>query len=141
MEPSIHHLNHVNYWAIFACAFLQWMLGAAWYSPALFSKIWMKELGITPDPSKRNSMIFGMVSSLVGDIFLSFVLWHMVMWANAGSFAFGTFVGFLCWFGFFVAPNFAQGIYEGRSFKVFAINNGYWLIGLLASGGILAVWR
>ena len=40
-----------------------------------------------------------------------------------------------------IAPNFAQGIYESRPFKLFAINSGYWLVGLLITGGLLATWR
>jgi hypothetical protein len=34
-----------------------------------------------------------------------------------------------------------QGIYEGRPFKLFAINQGYWLVGLMIVGAMLAVWR
>jgi hypothetical protein len=65
----------------------------------------------------------------------------MVSWAEATTWGTGAFVGFLCWLGFFAAPNFAQGIYENRPFKLFAINNGYWLVCLLITGGLLAVWK
>ena len=34
-----------------------------------------------------------------------------------------------------------QGIYEKRPFKLFAINSGYWLLGLFIVGGLLAAWR
>jgi hypothetical protein len=47
----------------------------------------------------------------------------------------------ISWLGFIAAPSFAQGIYEGRPFKLFAINTGYWLVGLLITGALLAVWR
>jgi hypothetical protein len=50
-------------------------------------------------------------------------------------------VGFICWLGLIAAPMFPQGIYEGRPFKLFAINAGYWLIALLGTGAILAVWH
>jgi hypothetical protein len=53
----------------------------------------------------------------------------------------GAFIGCIVWLGFFAAPNFPQGIYERRPFKLFAINNGYWLVGLLLCGGLLAVWH
>jgi hypothetical protein len=64
-----------------------------------------------------------------------------VTWSGAVNPGAGAFIGFIVWLGFFVAPNFPQGIYEGRPFKLFAINNGYWLVGLIASGILLAVWR
>lgn len=137
----MHHL-HFNHWAIIVSAVIQWLLGAIWYSPALFAKPWMKLLGINPGTSnKSNSMIFGMISSLIGDLILSFALAHLVLWSGAERFAGGAFIGFIVWLGFFAAPNFAQGIYEGRPFKLFAINNGYWLVGLLITGGLIAVWH
>ena len=38
-------------------------------------------------------------------------------------------------------PLLAETIYEQRSFKLFAINNGYWLAAVVVSGGLLAVWH
>jgi len=137
----MHHL-HFNHWAILVSALILWFLGAIWYSPALFAKPWMALLKITPDPSKKNnSMIIGMISSFIGDLILSLMLAHMVIWSGSDTFACGALIGFIVWLGFFVAPNFPQGIYEGRPFKLFAINNGYWLVGLTIVGGLLAVWH
>jgi Protein of unknown function (DUF1761) len=134
----MHHL-HFNHWALLVSALILWFLGAIWYSPALFAKPWMTMVGVKPD--KGNSMIVGMVSSFIGDLILSLVLAHVVLWSGADSYGWGAFIGFLIWLGFFAAPNFAQGIYEQRPFKLFAINNGYWLVGLVIVGGLLAVWR
>ena len=136
----MHHL-HFNPMAVIVSALILWFLGAAWYSPAVFAKPWMALLGIQRDPSKRRSMIFGMFSSLIGDLLFSFALAHVVLWSGADSFAWGALVGFICWLGFVAAPNFPQGIYERRPFPLFAINSGYWLVGLVFAGGLLAVWR
>jgi hypothetical protein len=138
---NIHHLHVANPWAILVAAVIQWILGALWYSPILFAKPWMALLGITPDPGKRKSMVFGMISSFIGSIILSFVLWHSIMWSGAESWATGAFIGFLNWLGFIAAPSFAQGIYESRPVKLFLINTGYWLVSMLITGGILAAWR
>ena len=50
-------------------------------------------------------------------------------------------IGFIVWAGFMAAPLSASYIYEGRPFKLFAINLGYWLVCLLASGVLLALWH
>ena len=138
---SIHRLQQINLLPIVVSALIQWILGAVWYSPALFAKPWMAMLGITPDLSKRKSMVFGMISSFVGSLILSFVLLHTILWSGAATYAAGAFIGFLNWLGFIAAPNFAQSIYEGRPTKLFLINTGYWLVGMLITGGLLAVWR
>jgi hypothetical protein len=38
-------------------------------------------------------------------------------------------------------PLFFEKLYERRPYKLFAINAGYWLVALLCSGVVLAVWR
>jgi hypothetical protein len=82
-----------------------------------------------------------MISSLIGDLLVAFALLHFVLWSGAATFGAGAFVGFLCWLGFFAATQFPQGIYEGRPLKLFVINTGYWLVGLLIIGGLLAAWK
>lgn len=98
-------------------------------------------LGIKKGESKKSSLLAGMISSLICDLVLSFMLAHFVIWAGATTFEWGALIGFICWVGFFAAPNLPQGIYENRPFKLFAINNGYWLVGLIVVGGLLAVWH
>jgi hypothetical protein len=136
----MHHL-HFNHLAVIVSALILWFLGAAWYSPALFAKPWMAMLGIQKDAPNKKSLVPGMISSLICDLILSFILAHVILWAGAATFEWGALIGFICWVGFFAAPNLPQGIYENRPFKLFAINNGYWLVGLILVGGLLAVWH
>lgn len=140
MDMSIHHLHQINHWALLVSALILWFLGAAWYSPALFAKPWMAALGISPGGPKKGLAI-GMISSFVGDLLVAFALLHFVVWSGANTWLAGAFVGFLSWLGFFVAIQFPQGIYEGRPPRLFAINSGYWLVGLLLIGALQAVWQ
>jgi hypothetical protein len=132
------HLNHL---AILVAAIGQWFLGAIWYSPVLFAKPWMHMVGIQPGEGKKASMIAGMIASFIGSVVLSGVLAHIILWSGSGSFEWGALIGFICWAGFIAAPLSAQYIYESRPFNLFAINTGYWLVGLVLSGGLLAVWQ
>ena len=140
MDLSVQRLQHVNHWVTLVSALILWIIGAIWYSPALFAKPWMAALDIQPD-HKKKGLAFGMISSLIGDLLVAFALLHVVVWSGAASCAAGAFVGFLCWLGFFAAIQFPQGIYEGRPTKLFVINGGYWLVGLVAIGILLAVWQ
>ena len=137
----MHHLHNFNHWAILVSAVILWLLGAIWYSPALFAKPWMAMVKLDPAQKNSKSMITGMISSFVLDIVLAFVLDHVVQWSGADTFGLGALVGFIMWLGFIAAPALPQGIYEGRQFKLFAINTGYMLIGLMILGGVLAVWK
>lgn len=132
------HFNHV---AMLVSAVMQWLLGAIWYSPVLFAKPWMAMVGIQKDAANKKTMIAGMILSFVGSLITSFILVHILAWAGASTAGRGAFVGFIAWAGFIAAPLVASYIYENRPFKLFAINTGYWLVCLIASGILLAVWR
>lgn len=134
----MHHL-HFNHLAILVSAFYQWILGALWYS-LFFTKPWMALTGHVPG-SRPKGAVAGMVSSFIGSLILSFVLAHVVLWSGAEGHLMGLFIGFICWLGFIVPPIFSETIYEQRSYKLFAINAGYWLVALLGSGALLAAWR
>ena len=137
----MHHIHHfLNPWALLVCALFLWLLGAVWYSPVLFAKPWIAIVG-RKQGEKPEGVITGMIASFIGDLILAFVLAHIIGWSGAPSFAWGAFVGLLCWFGFVAGPLYPQHIYEGRPFRYFAIDGGYWLIGLVVVGGILAVWH
>ena len=139
-DSSIHQLQHLNHWAVLVSALTVWILGAAWYSPALFAKPWMAALGIVPSGPMKG-LAAGMIYSFVGDLLLAFALAHFVYWSGANTVLTGAFVGFLSWLGFFAAIQFPQGVYENRPFRLFVINGSYWFIGLTVIGALLAVWR
>jgi hypothetical protein len=137
----MEHIHHMlNFWAILVSAVVLWVLGALWFSPALFAKPWVAAVGRQMG-EKPKGVVHGMVSSFIGDLLTALVLEHIVVWAHGFSFRHGAFLGFIAWLGFIAAVLYPQRIYEGRSFKYFTIVAGYWLIGLILIGGILARWR
>lgn len=135
------HFHSVNNLAIMVSAIILWILGAIWYSPPLFAKSWMELVGVKRDPGKRDGLLLGMTASLICDLVLSFILATLIMWSHTTGFVYGSVVGVLMWIGFFAAPNLPQGLYERKPFKLFAINSGYWLLGLFIVGGVLGSWR
>jgi hypothetical protein len=144
MEVSPMHHLHFNHLALLVSAIYQWILGALWYS-LFFRKQWVALTGHSSAGRVKGEMpkgtIFAVSSSFVGSLILSFILAHVVIWSGAASWGEGAFIGFICWLGFIVPPAFAEKVYEQRPSKLFAINAGYWLVCLLGSGVLLALWH
>ena len=140
MDSSFHHLHHFNHWAVLVSALILWMLGAAWYSPILFAKPWMASLKIVPSHSKKG-LARGMISSLIGDLVVAFVLIHFILWSGAATYGTGAFIGFLCWSWILRRDTVSPRHLRESSHRLFAINGGYGLVGLLITGGLLAVWK
>ena len=134
------HVHNLNFVAIAVCAIIVWMLGALWYSPVMFAKPWVAIVGRQMG-EKPKGVYVGMIGSLIGDLFLCFVLAHIIDWAGVEGWMGGAHIGLLMWAGFNAAVMFPQSIYEGRPLKYFLINTGYWLLSLVIVGAILAIWR
>jgi len=131
---------HFNHLAVLASALLQWLLCVLWYSPIFFGDVWKSAVNLPAEKAKVR-MIRALMVSFVGCLLVSFVLLHVLGWAEADSVRRAMLVGFGLWFGFFLAPVAAQYIYEDRPFKLFAISAGYWLVALLAGSALLVRWR
>jgi fatty-acid desaturase len=133
------HLAPVNYLAVLVAAIIQWLLGWLWYS-VLFAKPWKAMVGAGLE-TKKNNMALAMVLSFICSLVLCFVLAHLVLWAGTGALTWGLLIGVIVWAAFIAAPLTVQHIYECRPFNLYAINTGYWLVALVISGGLLAVWH
>ena len=126
----------MSFLAVLIATVIQWLLGALWYG-YVFKTRWMSLVGFPAGDKPKNAW-FGMVTSFVANLILSFVLAHIVSWASAKSFPTGVWLGALCWLGFMAPPMFTQHIFEKRPAKLFAINAAYWLLAMMVSGGVLA---
>lgn len=133
----------VNYLAIVACAILSMVIGSLWYGP-LFGKPWMKMMGINPKGMKGSEMgkLYGI--QLVGSLVMAFVLAHSLVFAKAylgeAGISAGLQTGFWNWAGFVGPVTLTSVLWEGKPWKLWLLNNGYYLVLLCAMGTLLALW-
>ena len=132
-------MPEVNYFAVIAAAVATFVLGALWYSPALFGKAWQREAGVSEAQMKNANMamIFG----------LTFVLSLIAAWVFAlflgprPPMSLGLGAGFsagLCWVAASLGINY---LFERKSFKLWLINGGYHTLQFTIIGLILALWH
>jgi len=140
------HLHHLNLLAVVAAAASTMVVGFLWYSPALFAKPWMREMGLDPEdkagaermkksagPAYAGSMAAALVSAFILAMFL-----HEF---RAGGLALGVLVGFHVWLGFVATVQFTGALFARQSMRLFAINTGYQLLCYLVMGAILTAWK
>jgi hypothetical protein len=128
----------INYVAVVVAALVPLLLGALWYSTALFARPWMRAVDRTQDELKGAGL--GYVISAVGALFMSYALARIVRWAEVDELWNGALVGLLVWVGF-VAPVLGVTTYfAGRPGRLWLINAGYQLVALVLVGAIHGVW-
>lgn len=130
----------INHWAVLACAALNLLLGALWYSPALFYKAWMKENHFTADDIKKINplRIYGI--TCLFSIMISYNLAFFLGGQNT-TMAWGLTAGFLAGLGFAALIFMIVALFEQRSWRYMLINGGYMITYFTLAGLILGAWR
>lgn len=130
----------INYGAVVAAALAGYLIGGLWYGP-LFGEAWRKLSGI----AEAKPTPFVIVTGVAGSLVMSFVLSHGLVYANAylgtSGAPSGLLWGFVAWLGYVSTVTVGSVLYENKPWKLWLLNNGYWLTTLLVMGVILAVWK
>jgi hypothetical protein len=140
------HMHSLNWLAILVAAISTMVVGFLWYSPLLFAKPWMREMGYDPnDKAKTDEMKKSAgpayAGSLVASLISSFTLALILHGLRAEDLHFGIMASFHIWLGFVATVQFTGALFMKQSMKLFAINTGYQLVCFLVMGTILTVWR
>ena len=138
----------VNYVAVLVGAVFSMFLGFLWYGP-LFGKTWAQLQGWTEESMAAAKARGGMGKKyalmFVGSLVMSFVLAHALIFASvylqASGVSAGLTAGFWNWLGFIAPVTLSSVLWEGKPWKLWLINNAYYLVYLMAAGVLLAVWK
>lgn len=136
----MHESMSFNYLAILTATVSTFMLGGLWYSPLMFGRAWMQEMGFTDESIKGK----GDVGRIMG---LSFVL-ELIMAFNLAAFigpkaslGFGLFAGAAAGFGWVALSLGVTYLFERKPLRLFLINGGYHGVAFTVMGTILGAWR
>lgn len=122
-------------------------IGFLWYTP-LFGKVWAREMGFKTDVQPTSGqMTRGLILGIIGNIFLAYVFAHNILaWSFVPGAAEMTMAGkifsavFFTWLGFYLPVDLNTVAWEGKSWKLFAINTSYHFVILLVAALILTLW-
>jgi len=138
----IEVFSSVNYIAILVCTVIASVLGSLWYS-TFFGKAWMKEMKITPEQvakAKKQSMAHLYLVNFISTFVMLYVFALFLSYMAVSSWIEGLIAAVVIWVGFIATLGIGGILWEGKSIKLYFINMLYWLVLLLISGAILAVW-
>ncbi len=139
----------VNYWAILVCGVASMVLGSIWYGP-LFGKTWQQLMGWgSVSEEQKKAMMAKMNQSYIlaflGALAMAYILSHSLTFAQAYLKSEGTSAAFQTafwnWLGFIAPVTLSTISWEGKSWKLWFLNNAYWLILLFIMGLILVNWK
>ena len=129
----------INIWAVLVAAVISMVAGSVWYSKGLFGKEWAKLAGRKLEDMTSSASGYGIAA--LGSLVQACILAHFVTYTGSTTFWDGLVTGFWLWLGFVAVVTAINLVFEGKSWALWRINTGYFLVVLLINGGLLAAWR
>lgn len=136
----------INYFAVVVSAVASMIIGFLWYGP-LFGKPWLKLMAFTPEKmeeAKAKGMSKTYALMALGSLVMSFVLAHALIFGSSYLKMYGISaafqVAFWNWLGFIAPVTLSSVLWEGKPWKLWLLNNGYYVVSLFVMAMILAYW-
>jgi hypothetical protein len=137
----------VNWWAILLCGVASMVLGFVWYG-AVFRDLWVRlskhDMSHLSDAQKKSAANKGYIIAFIGSLVMAYVLSFVLVEGQAyfkvSAMTAGLQAGFWSWLGFIAPVTLGGVLWEGKSWKLWFLNNAYNLLQLLIFGAILGAW-
>lgn len=133
----------VNYVAVLVAGIIMMVLGYLWYGP-LFGKPWMKLMGLSKSSMKgmkTDMMIKNYGLMFVSALILSYVAAFGIPVFQANSIPLALSYAFWIWLGFIATTMFGGVLWAKKPVKLFIIDSGYYLVGLIIISVMFALWQ
>lgn len=136
-------LSNINWLAVLVATVAYFVIGALWYSKALFGTTWARLVNLDMNnPELKKGMGGMMVSTFILMAIVSFGLEVLILKIGfAQEFTFGIKLGLLTGLAFATTAVSINYVYERRPANLYLINNGYHVIGHIVVATILVLWR
>lgn len=130
-----------NYLAIGVAAVACFVFEAAWYT--IFLKAWLDGIGRTMEELQAIGVNPGLqyATALLCAALLATAISGVVQLTGEQTALRGIKVAAFLWLGCVLTTWATEYVFEERTYKLFAINLGFWLIGMVLIGAIVGGWK
>ncbi len=140
------NFNGINFLAVFVAAVACMPIAFLWYSPILFARPWMVDMGMDPDNKEAIVKMQKSAGPLYGIAFVASLMTALVLaklFAVMGvvTTLHGIKIAFAAWLGFVAMVQLTDMLFSRKRPRLFFVNTGYQFICYLAMGAILGLWH
>lgn len=142
MDLSI--FMQINYIAVTVSAIVFFFVGSAWFSPLLFTSMWLQELKqhnvVIKEPTAA-VLTTKMLLTFAANFVTSLAMAYLVALTASTTITSGLCLGIIAAVGFTLTSIGSVFIWEGRSLRLFLIDAGYPAVGIILSAILLSIWQ
>jgi hypothetical protein len=127
-------ITHASLLALITAIVASFIFGFLWYGP-FFGKVWAGLMGFKMEDCKgKKPPLSAMLLTILGTAFTTFAMAYILNNYKPGC---SCGAAFLIWFGFYVPLLFGTVTWEGKPWKLFALNAAYYFLNLQLIAAIL----
>lgn len=131
--------TNVSILAIILAVIANMFIGALWYSPVLFSNLWLNAMGKKMEEIDPKGAYVGYGLTTLGGVFTAVVLSLLINLLDTVTILDGALFGFLL--GLIAAfRELSPTFFESRNYTLFFISAGYHITALTIMGTIIAAF-
>ena len=126
-----------------AAAFAYFVIGALWYAPPIFGKVWMAAGGMTMPAEGQRPPPTIYVVPLIGSLLSAIALGMLAAASDTDTVSEGLVLGLVVAIGFAVSIAIVTATFESNKPKPMvwgAVNAGYHIVGNLVAALIISLW-
>jgi hypothetical protein len=130
-----------NYWAILVAAVACFLFEACWYT--IFMKQWLAGIDRTMAWLVASGMSPAVqyATALISAAVIATAISCVTQLTGPQTALRGIRVAALLWLGFVLTTFSTEYIFEVRPLSLWAVNGGFWLLGMILMGAIVGAWK
>ena len=132
-------IGDFNIWILLGAALIYFIIGALWYSPKVFGRIWMDGTGLK-EADVNNCGIGVYIGAFVTAFLICFGLAVFLFLTESRTLLDALVVAFFAWVGFILPTHLSKLLWEKTPLSVFFINTTHGLVGLLAVAAFFSLF-
>jgi hypothetical protein len=131
----------LNYGAIIVAWIATIVIGAYWYSPAGYGKLWSKLTGVDIMKLPKEEANRAITSVAVSSLLQVFALAVILNSLGVSSLAEGVRATWFIWLAFTVLTTVGTTLYQRLSLRYIVLNGSFFLVAMTLSAVILSLWQ
>jgi len=130
----------MNYLAVLVGAVISVVIGALWYSPALFANAWMTLIGKTREQVEKDFSPVKIVWAFFWGFVISYGLARVIQWTGKDTWLGGLMVGVLVSVVFAISTVAVNHNFEGRPRGLTTLYAAHHMVEFAVIGAMLGAW-
>lgn len=141
---SLDMLGQLNWSAVVVAALVYFVLGALWYAPPIFGRIWQRSIGWEPEAGAPQMKLTSYLIPLIAYLVMAVATAMLAAATGSSDLNSGLMLGLVIGIAFALARTAVDAAFDPHKpqrWVWFAVAGGYHFVGIVLVAVLVSVWQ